>query len=124
MFLVLIFSEQSGQKPDDIRVQELRTLGEGLLSPFLEAAKREGIEVRGEVRVGEPASEMLKFLAEDHVLHSVVWGGDNSVLDTKRLRHEDHWLDRIKDKFGCPLVSPKGPDAQERKEGISIEPIA
>ncbi|MFH1539683.1 MAG: hypothetical protein ABIH66_12060 [bacterium] len=107
--LVLIRAEfdkgGSGGSDEDF-LRDLQTRGEAIMGECLVSLNGMGIKARGVVRVGEPASEAMKFLAEDHALHSVVWGGDHKLPVGSRLKTGEHWIAMLKDKLDCPLVAP------------------
>ena len=64
------------------------------------------IEIISVVKVGDPASELLKFLAEDHNLQTIVWGGDKKITSSRHLKLGEHWMAKIMNELKCPLVTP------------------
>lgn len=76
---------------------------EALQGP-MEAAVKGGVQTEAEVRVGDPSSELMKFLARSRSVHSIVWGGPPSAGDPRP--DKGHWLNRMKDVLGCPVVIP------------------
>ena len=75
-----------------------------LLSDATEAFVQQGIEVRSAFRIGEPAQELLKFLAVHAPFQAVIWGS------TPELPGRGHWIGRASASMECPLlcVSKKG----------------
>ncbi|MEW5945456.1 MAG: hypothetical protein AB1742_04580 [bacterium] len=107
--LVLIrveFDGEEGCDSDEDYLVEFYLRGKAALGKCLALLREMGIDAGGAVRVGEPGSEAMKFLAEDHALHSVVWGGNRSLFAGMRFKPGEHWIAILKDKLGCPLVAP------------------
>jgi Universal stress protein family len=75
-----------------------------LLSRLCEAFIQQGIEVSSACRIGDPAQELLKFLADRPPFQSIIWGSEPD------LPGKGHWLGRVSGNMECPLltVSRKG----------------
>ncbi len=90
-------------------VESLVAKGERALARFVEDIQRGDPEMeaaRLTLRVGDPASEFLKFLAANPVPHCVVWGGDKSIFASGRLKaHSNHWLAKVEGSIPCPVVA-------------------
>lgn len=77
---------------------------EALEGPLMSAGQA-GIPVEAEIRMGDPASELMKFLAGSRSVDTIIiWGGFRDV-GTTRL-NKAHWLTRMKDVLECPVVVP------------------
>jgi hypothetical protein len=100
------FETDGAAGTDAQRIQALYAGGEAAMKPWLQAMALEDVPATGILRVGEPASELLKFLAEGHDFDTVVWGGDKKILGERRPRLGEHWMARIMDKLGRPMVAP------------------
>jgi hypothetical protein len=74
------------------------------LSQSSEAFIQQGIEVSSAFKVGEPAQELLKFLADRPPFLAIIWGSGSD------LPGKGHWIGRVSGKMECPLltVSRKG----------------
>ncbi len=72
---------------------------------YMNTARQTGIEVETEIRVGEPSSEFIKFLAEFKKIKSIVWGGSTDIAN--QALNSSHWLGKMKDLLDCPIVVPK-----------------
>ncbi len=58
-----------------------------------------GISTSVALRVGDPAQEFVKFLAERPPFQAVIWGsGEHLPEHPKR-----HWLSKVADSLECPL---------------------
>lgn len=60
---------------------------------------RQGLEVNSALRVGSPAQELLKYLADRPPFQALIWGS------TEELPPKTHWLSRVADTLECPLLS-------------------
>jgi len=65
-----------------------------------------GNTVSFEVRSGDKASELLKYLALAPSFHTVVWGGEDRVLKEPRYGKKKHWFAEVAKKISCPIVTP------------------
>jgi len=76
-----------------------------LLSQISESFIQQGMEVSSVCRVGDPAEEVLKFLADHPPFQAIIWGSG------PELPGKGHWLSRIYSQMECPLltISPKSP---------------
>jgi nucleotide-binding universal stress UspA family protein len=74
------------------------------LSESAQAFIQQGIDVHTAFRIGEPAQELLKFLAVRAPFQAVIWGS------TPALPGKGHWIGRASASMECPMlcVSRKG----------------
>ncbi|ACN13825.1 hypothetical protein HRM2_07110 [Desulforapulum autotrophicum HRM2] len=89
-------------KRNTIRNIELR-MGKRLsesLQPFIQ----EGIEVNSALRIGNPAQEMLKFLADRPPFQSIIWGSGHDLPDKGRGSRR-HWISQVMGSLECPLLT-------------------
>lgn len=70
-----------------------------ILTSSAEAFIQHGLEVSSAFRVGEPAQELLKFLAVHPPFQAIIWGS------TPELPGKGHWLGRASASMECPLIS-------------------
>lgn len=104
MLVEMAFVERSflGRKRDALNRLEERTgksLG-ALSSEFL----KQGIPVSAALRVGDPAQEFLKFLAERAPFQAVIWGSDEYLPENFQLKR-GHWLAKVLGALECPMLS-------------------
>lgn len=66
----------------------------------------QGVNVEAELRLGNPSSELMKFLAEIGPVETIVWGGESDVFSRKGMNKKSHWLMKIKNLVKCPVVFP------------------
>lgn len=76
-----------------------------LLSRVGESFIQQGMEISSACRVGDPAEEVLKFLADHPPFQAIIWGSGQEMPG------KGHWLSRIYSHMECPLltVSRKSP---------------
>ena len=74
-----------------------------MLSDFSSQFLKDGIETGMALRVGDPASEFLKFLAERDPFQAVIWGSGDELPDRKFPR--GHWLSKVITTLECPLLT-------------------
>lgn len=65
------------------------------------AIRESGVAVETDVRIGNPSSELLKYLAESDSYQTIVWGSHIGAVED-----EGHWLARIKNSLECTIVVP------------------
>jgi hypothetical protein len=71
------------------------------LEKHIEIIKNAGLSVETAVRIGNPRSELVKYVAEAGRFETIVWGAKPDLM-----RRKDHWLVRMKDTLECPVVTP------------------
>jgi len=74
---------------------------------------KKGITLGTAIRVGSPAEEFLKFLAERPPFQTIVWGSSEDLQECGQ-GLKSHWLSRLSAKLECPIVTV-GPKRQERE---------
>lgn len=74
---------------------------EKLLKKEVEPIKNAGLAVETAVRIGNPRSELVKYVAESGRFETIVWGAKPDLMKKK-----DHWLVRMKDTLECPVITP------------------
>ena len=77
-----------------------------------EVAAAEGVNVRFELRHGDPASVLLKFLAVSPPFRALVWGGEAAVVTAHPYGGGRHWFGRVRGQIRCPVVA-----SEARKPG-------
>jgi len=72
-----------------------------ILGEHIKTMKNETVSVEVAVKMGNPKSELVKYLAETGRVETIVWGGIPDLMNRK-----DHWLVQMKDILECPVVTP------------------
>ena len=74
---------------------------EASLKKHAETIRKAGIAAETTVRIGNARSELVKYLAESGRFEILIWGARPDLMKRK-----DHWLVRMKNTVGCPVVTP------------------
>jgi hypothetical protein len=71
------------------------------LKKHIEPIKNAGLAVETAVRIGNPKSELVKYVAESGRFEIIIWGAKPELMKKK-----DHWLVRMKNTLECPVITP------------------
>ncbi|MCP4756714.1 MAG: hypothetical protein GY866_38110 [Proteobacteria bacterium] len=71
----------------------------------VETARNSDVPVEMIVSIGDPSSELLKFLAGSRSIRTIVWGGRSEPFQNKS-KGKPHWLVLMKENLECPVVVP------------------
>ena len=102
--ILLVILAFEGRRKGSNGVETIIKRGEqakASLENHIKTIQNEGISVETTVRIGNPRSELVKYLAENGRFEIIVWGGGPDMMKRK-----DHWLVRMKDVLKCPVVTP------------------
>ena len=72
----------------------------------MDAAQRAGVSVEAVIRMGDPSSELMKFLAISRSIQTIVWGGEKDLINQRSVQKRAHWLVKLKDVVEIPVVIP------------------
>ena len=72
-----------------------------LLKKNIEPIKNAALSVETAVRIGNPKSELVKYIAEAGRFEIIVWGASPDLM-----KKQGHWLVQMKDTLQCPIVTP------------------
>ncbi len=75
-----------------------------LLAELSETFIRSGLETSSALKIGDPAQELLKFLADRPPFQAIVWGSDQNLPFTGKGARA-HWLQRVTVSLECPLLT-------------------
>jgi hypothetical protein len=78
----------------------------------------DGVTVAAALRVGDPAQELVKFLAEHPPFQVVVWGSGQELPESARAGRA-HWLSKVAGSLECPLIT-----VQTRQRPLGDPPAA
>jgi nucleotide-binding universal stress UspA family protein len=118
MLVEMAFLDRSllGSKRRAISHLEKR-MGE-MFSAFSGEFLKEGISVRAALREGDPAQELLKFLAERPPYQAIIWGSAEALPECGQLRR-GHWVNKIAGILECPLLTVSSKAHSETDQGRS-----
>jgi len=71
------------------------------LKKHIKPIKNAGLAVETAVRIGNPKSELVKYVAESGRFEIIIWGARPDLMKKK-----DHWLVRMKNTLECPVITP------------------
>lgn len=77
-----------------------------LVKELLEPIRRAQIKVSKDIRCGDKATELLKYLAAHSALAVIVWGSDERMVGKLATGKHHHWLNKLKRMLPCSIVSP------------------
>jgi nucleotide-binding universal stress UspA family protein len=93
---------QLGQKRHEVIGLEERA--RGVLRDLVAGLIQDGLTVSAALRVGDPAQEMVKFLAESPPFQVIVWGSGDELPDAGK-GGRSHWLTKVAGALECPLLT-------------------
>lgn len=91
-----------GPQRNTIRNIEIRS--SKILSDCLQNFIKDGIEVYSALKIGNPAQELMKFLADRPPFLSIIWGSGQDLPDRVR-GSQRHWLSKVTGSLECPLLA-------------------
>jgi hypothetical protein len=106
VFLALLDPEsgEHGSSTDTNMVSNKDT--NSMLKEYIRKAEEAHITATGDVKTGDPQSELMKFLAGSSSVRTIVWGGRRDVIESGTRRKKAHWLVKTKGALECPIVVP------------------
>jgi len=118
MLVEMAFLDRSylGSKRSAISHLEKR-MGQ-MLTDFSAEFLKEGIAVSAALRVGDPAQELLKFLAERPPFQVIIWGSDEALPEGGSSRR-GHWLAKVAGTLECPLYTVSSKARPVEPAGLS-----
>jgi nucleotide-binding universal stress UspA family protein len=82
----------------------LEEMARGVMRELVAGFIKEGLTVSAALRVGDPAQEMIKFLAESPPFQVIVWGSGEELPDAGK-GGRSHWLTKVAGALECPLLT-------------------
>ena len=102
VLVVLLPFEMPEKTSDEIEaILQLGTRAKEALKQHIKLIENAGIPVEAAVRIGNPRSELVKFMAESERFQTIVWGGKSNPIDKK-----NHWMANLKDVVKCTVLVP------------------
>lgn len=101
-FLMLVNMASVGRALPNARRMPVRLIesrATDLLSQSTQGFIAQGIDVSSDFRIGEPAHELLNFLADRQPFMAIIWGSGSD------LPGKGHWIGRASGKIECPLLT-------------------
>jgi len=104
MLIPMSFSGRASLGPKRNEIRNIETRAGKILSDCSEGFIQQGLEVSSAFKIGDPAQEMMKFLADRPPFQAVIWGGGNELPD-KDGSGQKHWIGKISGTLECPLLA-------------------
>jgi nucleotide-binding universal stress UspA family protein len=101
LLMILSFEICSPNVNDVEPIMEMGMEAEESLKKHVQIIRDEGIPVETAVRIGNPRSELVKYVAEAGRFEIIVWGATPGLIKKK-----NHWFVQMKDILECPVVTP------------------
>ena len=104
MIVPMSFAARTSLGPQRSTIRNIEIRAGKLLSDCLQAFIQAGIEVNSALKIGDPAQELVKFLADRPPFQSIVWGSGRDLPD-KGQSGQRHWLSKVTGSLECPLLT-------------------
>ncbi|MFZ5563665.1 MAG: universal stress protein [Thermodesulfobacteriota bacterium] len=104
MIVPMSFDARAAIGPRRSAVRDIEVRAGRLLSDCLQTFIQAGIEVNSALKLGDPAQEMMKFLADRPPFQAIIWGSGKDLPDMARAGQR-HWLTKIAGSLECPLLT-------------------
>jgi nucleotide-binding universal stress UspA family protein len=75
-----------------------------LLSEITGRFLKAGIAIGAALRIGNPAEELVKFLAEKPPFQALIWGSSASLPEGAQFPR-GHWIKKVASNLECPLLT-------------------
>ena len=95
LLLMLVAEASRASCSEDVLVKEL-------IKPIQKAR----VKVSKDIRYGDKATELLKYLAVHSSLAVIVWGSDEGMVGKLGAGKPHHWLNKLTGMLPCSIVSP------------------
>lgn len=104
MIVPMSFAVRTGLGPQRNTIRNIEIRAGKLLTDCLQTFIQQGIEVNSALKIGDPAQELVKFLADRPPFQSIVWGSGKDLPD-KGQGGQRHWLSKVTGSLECPLLT-------------------
>ena len=104
-FLMLISAEPKQDEVEDFPTENLTDL--------IEKAQ---MEVSSEIRYGDKATELLKYMAANSNPAAIVWGSDGNMVGKIGTGKSHHWLNKLSNLLPCSIVAPVAKNRKEHRK--------
>lgn len=94
-FLMLVSDESNMAGAEDALTKKLSGPGEPAQP-----------ETTREIRFGDKATELLKYLAAGSTPAAIIWGSERGTIGKLGTGKPHHWLNKLSNLLPCSIVSP------------------
>ncbi|SLM32542.1 conserved hypothetical protein [Desulfamplus magnetovallimortis] len=85
-------------------LKKIESRAGALLAKFSEPFIRERIEIASALKIGEPAQELIKYLADRPPFKAILWGSGQELPFVAK-GGSGHWLRKVTASLECPLLT-------------------
>ncbi len=109
MLVPMVFAGRTVLGPRRNDLKKIENRNGKILSECSQSLIASGIEVSSALKIGDPAEELIKFLADRPPFQAIIWGSGQD-LPSRGIAAGRHWIGRVAGSLECPLltVSRKG----------------
>jgi len=104
MIIPMLFAGRTVLGPQRNTIRNIEIRAGKILSDCFQTFIQEGIEVNSALKIGDPAQELIKFLADRPPFQSIIWGSGKDLPDRGRSTQR-HWLSKVTGSLECPLLT-------------------
>jgi hypothetical protein len=104
MLAPMSFVGRASLGPKRNAIRAIETSAGKILSDCSEGFIQQGLEVSSAFKIGDPAQELMKFLADRPPFQAVIWGSGDDLPD-KDGSGQKHWIGKIAGNLECPLLT-------------------
>lgn len=104
MIVPMSFQGRTTIGPKRSALKQIEVKAGKVLSQCSERFIKRGIEVGSALKIGDPGTEFMKFLANRPAFQAIVWGSGYDLPD-KVKGNQYHWLSRLVVNLECPLLT-------------------
>jgi nucleotide-binding universal stress UspA family protein len=118
MLVEMPFQNGSNLAPKRTAIHEIEKRMGQLLADCSAEFLKKGIVVSAALRIGVPAQELLKFLAERRPFQVVIWGGADDSKERGPVPR-NHWINKMAGKLECSLIIVNHRELKELETNIA-----
>lgn len=104
MIVPMLFAGRIAISPKRNTIRNIEIKAGEILSDSLQYFIQQGIEVNSALKLGDPAQELMKFLADRPPFQSIIWGSGHDLPDRGK-GTQRHWISKIVGSLECPLLT-------------------
>ena len=81
--------------------------GQQVFSEAVKQLETEDLSGNHDIRYGDKASELIKYIAAAPTLAAIIWGSDGDIVTGRRRKKSEHWFEKVRPHIHAPIVTPK-----------------
>ena len=104
MLVTMSFSIHDSMGARRNAIQKIEAKAGKLLAELTEKFIQKGLQTSSALRIGDPAQELLKFLADRPSFQAIIWGSGEDLPSICK-KPKKHWLCDLAENLECPLLT-------------------